>query len=97
MCLRRASVLDLYDPDRSRTVLHKGQPADWEKDFVPVAARIAEQIKKEGEKGFAILSEDYASPAMEMLAESVKAPLCVHEPVSRPEHLPQRNKSPRPR
>ncbi|MHC4933581.1 MAG: TAT-variant-translocated molybdopterin oxidoreductase, partial [Planctomycetota bacterium] len=56
----QASILDLYDPDRSRQILHHGEPATWE-DLAPVLDGLR------GRGDVAVLAEDFASPAMDML------------------------------
>ncbi len=65
----QASLLDLYDPSRSRTVLHNGQPADLKADFYPALDKLSKELLATKGKGLAILSEHYASPAFEMLKE----------------------------
>ncbi|HEX2972993.1 MAG TPA: TAT-variant-translocated molybdopterin oxidoreductase [Tepidisphaeraceae bacterium] len=65
----QASVLDLYDPERSRRVLHKGQPARWKEDFLAFLEKHVPELRPGGGAKLAILSEDYASPAMEVLRE----------------------------
>ncbi len=80
----QASVLDLYDPDRSRNFLHDGRVASRD-EFLAFAASLAKQLKETQGNGLAILSEDSASPAVDMLLEHVRkampqAVICVYEP-----------------
>ncbi|MHC4224806.1 MAG: 4Fe-4S dicluster domain-containing protein, partial [Planctomycetota bacterium] len=60
----QASILDLYDPDRSGQILHNGEPATWE-ELAAVLGGL------NGKKGVAILTEDHASPAIDMLLDRV--------------------------
>ena len=80
----QASVLDLYDPDRSRNFLHDGKVVSREQ-FLEFAASLARQLRESKGKGFAILSEDYASPSINMLYEHIRqtlpeAMIAVYEP-----------------
>ena len=82
----QASVLDLYDPDRSRNFLTGKTVADREA-FVAMAKSLAITLKETNGKGLAILSEDYASPAVEMLFDHIRktlpeAIICVYEPTA---------------
>ena len=62
----QASLLDLYDPDRSRNYLEKGEVRTRE-EFVAFAGELAKQIRQSAGKGLAILSKDYASPALDLV------------------------------
>ncbi len=64
----QASLLDLYDPDRSRFVLNQGQLAT-KIALLGMLDQLSAELKKSGGKGLAILSADYASPAIDMLRE----------------------------
>ncbi|MCZ7648783.1 MAG: TAT-variant-translocated molybdopterin oxidoreductase [Planctomycetota bacterium] len=82
----QASILELYDPDRSRQVWHKDQLARWESDFLPELDRLGAALRESGGEGLAVLSEAYASPALDLLREQFKATLGkasfhVHEPL----------------
>ncbi len=72
--LAQASVLELYDPDRSSPVLQKGQPASW-KDYDVFAAKHYAAIRERKGKGLRILSEDLASPSLDLLREHFRAVL----------------------
>jgi molybdopterin-containing oxidoreductase family iron-sulfur binding subunit len=81
-----ASILGLYDPDRSRTVRHKGQDSTW----AAFGSFWAEQYKKfvatQGE-GLGLLIEEFSSPTLwRMLQEFKKtfpkATVAVWSPVS---------------
>jgi len=71
--LAQAAVLDLYDPDRSRHLTHKGELADWEQDFLPFWKAQREALRTaNGGAGLAILSGRNASPAVEMLRDEIR-------------------------
>ena len=85
--LAQASVLELYDPDRSSPVLQRGQPASW-KDYDAFAVKHYAAIRERTGKGLRILSEDLASPSLDLLREHCRAVLPeagwhVFDPVSR--------------
>jgi molybdopterin-containing oxidoreductase family iron-sulfur binding subunit len=81
----QASVLNLYDPDRARSFLQKGQETD-EATFVKALDQlIAAYSAKQGD-GLAIMMEDDPSPTRERLRALVAAKLpkarwCVYEPL----------------
>ncbi len=62
----QASILDLYDPDRSKTVLHKGADSTWE-DFVKWWKTQHAKFKANGGVGLAVLSETFNSPTLARL------------------------------
>lgn len=68
----QASVLDLYDPDRSRTTQRSGNPVDYRTTFLTELDKLAATLKDTGGRGLAILSEDFASPAVEMLRAHIE-------------------------
>jgi MoCo/4Fe-4S cofactor protein with predicted Tat translocation signal len=61
--LMQATVLDLYDPDRSRLVLRNGERADWQ-DFVRWSNN---RLSERGGQGLAILSEATRSPSVQSM------------------------------
>jgi len=76
----QASILDLYDPDRSRSVLRRGatpgtengaapghEPSTWEA-FAGFWAELAAEGAAPGGRGLAVLSESFASPTTARLA-----------------------------
>jgi len=69
----QASILDLYDPDRSRFILQSGEPARWETDFLPMFDGLADRLRAQGGAGLAVLTERTASPAMDMLRTHLAA------------------------
>lgn len=68
----QASVLEMYDPERSRQVKRDGKPAKWE-DFTAFAKSHFGAMKGKGE-GLAILSEAASGPSVaDMRARLSKA------------------------
>jgi molybdopterin-containing oxidoreductase family iron-sulfur binding subunit len=57
----QATLLDLYDPDRSQHVLHRGQPSSWGNFQKAFAAGIQ---KTSGGQGVYFLSETITSPTL---------------------------------
>ncbi len=59
----QASVLGLYDPDRSQTPTHRGELASW--DDAEAALRLRfRALMKQGGKGVRVLTEVVASPTL---------------------------------
>jgi molybdopterin-containing oxidoreductase family iron-sulfur binding subunit len=59
--IMQASILTLYDPDRSQTVLHRGEPNLWEDFLLTVEAALADF--GDG-AGLRILTETITSPSL---------------------------------
>ena len=59
----QASILELYDPDRTRTVLRAGETSSWEEFLADLVPLLAEQSAKGG-AGLRILTETVTSPTM---------------------------------
>jgi MoCo/4Fe-4S cofactor protein with predicted Tat translocation signal len=87
----QASVLGLYDPDRSRQVTQRAegesghQPAAWA-DFEGECKTWSETLAANGGEGLAVLTASYASPTMARLADELRqrwpnARWVVYEPV----------------
>jgi|HigsolmetaAR201D_1030396.scaffolds.fasta_scaffold04605_4 MoCo/4Fe-4S cofactor protein with predicted Tat translocation signal len=57
----QASVLTLYDPDRSQQVLNAGQPSTWE-NFVSALDGALAPLRSNGGAGLRILTETSTSP-----------------------------------
>ena len=68
----QASVLGLYDPDRSQTVRLKGEAKSWA-DFVTAWGELAKAHAADGGAGLAILSESFSSPTLARLATELRA------------------------
>ena len=66
----QASVLDLYDPDRSRLILHKGRVSDWGSFTAAVSQAIA-ATGGSGD-GMAILMPAHTSPTLQRLVDELK-------------------------
>jgi Fe-S-cluster-containing dehydrogenase component len=87
----QASILELYDPDRSRSVERrsgaKGLPATW-KDYEQAARELGSAMAQSGGKGFRVLSEATTSPTIaalkrELLSRFPQARWHEWEPLSR--------------
>ncbi len=81
----QASILDLYDPDRSRVNLHDGKPVRWKDDVVPMLDELGRRYREKKGQGLAILMERYASPAVDHVLEHLvqgmpDAVICEFEP-----------------
>jgi MoCo/4Fe-4S cofactor protein with predicted Tat translocation signal len=63
----QASILDLYDPDRSQTVRRRGEPSTWD-DFVAAWKERSASHAKDGGDGLAVLSAPFAAPTLFRLA-----------------------------
>ncbi len=87
----QAAVLELYDPERSTTLVRRegGQRRvpTWD-DFVAFAAEQATALRQRGGRGFAVLAEATSSPTVAMLRHALLGMLPAarwveYEPVSR--------------
>ncbi|MBD3168911.1 MAG: 4Fe-4S dicluster domain-containing protein [candidate division Zixibacteria bacterium] len=81
-----ASILGLYDPDRSQRVVHDGAESSWD-EFVNEWRDLLNRYRGNKGRGLAVLSESFASPSLYRLAEKFKrefpeANWSVYEPVS---------------
>jgi molybdopterin-containing oxidoreductase family iron-sulfur binding subunit len=59
----QASVLTLYDPDRSQTVTHLGQTSTWNDALTSIRARLQKQRPRRG-VGLRLLTETVVSPTL---------------------------------
>jgi len=87
--LMQASILSLYDPDRSQGVTYRGQPRAWNEMLVELR-RALDKLKSQGGEGLYILTETVGSPTLaaqlnELLDDEhfPKAKWYQYEPVSR--------------
>lgn len=81
----QASILELYDPDRSR-LYRIGQETMTRETFVPQLDKLASELRAAGGAGLAILMQHNHSPAVEMLLEQAgkalpQARLYIYEPL----------------
>src|SRR5690349_8759728 len=60
----QASVLDMYDPDRSQEILYRGGPKSWQ-DFVKAIRTTVDEAAKDGGAGVRFLSETVSSPTLQ--------------------------------
>jgi molybdopterin-containing oxidoreductase family iron-sulfur binding subunit len=82
----QASILDLYDPDRSSEVMHEGRPSSWE-EFDAFSVRHFATLRSQKGRGLHVLSMDVASPSLDLLRAHLakvmpEARWHVFEPVS---------------
>lgn len=87
--LSQASVLELYDPTRSRLAMRKGQPvgSDGFAQFEAFATERFGGLASRGGEGLAVLSEAFAGPSMadarkRFMARYPKAIWCEWEPIN---------------
>lgn len=70
--ITQASLLSLYDPDRSQTVIHKGEFSSWS-EFYDIARPALERIRTAGGAGLSILTETVNSPTLAAQIAQAKA------------------------
>ena len=68
----QASILGLYDPDRSQAAALKGAKKSWA-DFVAAWKEIAQPHAADGGAGLAIISESFSSPTLARLMTELRA------------------------
>jgi MoCo/4Fe-4S cofactor protein with predicted Tat translocation signal len=68
----QASVLGLYDPDRSQSVTQKGARKSWN-DFVTAWGQLSEAHASDGGARLAVLSESFSSPTLARLVSELRA------------------------
>jgi molybdopterin-containing oxidoreductase family iron-sulfur binding subunit len=68
----QASILDLYDPERSQSPAIRGKKVQWTRAG-KVMSRVAAEAKKQSGKGFAILVGNDPSPTSARLLAELKA------------------------
>jgi len=84
--LAQASLLGMYDPDRSQQVLYRGNPTSWQ-NFMSQARTAIEQNRADGGAGVRFLSETITSPTLigqfnQLFTELPNAKLYQYEPVN---------------
>ena len=70
--LSQASILGLYDPDRSRTILHRGEVKTWSSFSAALLAAMNTQRALQGQ-GLRILTEPVSSPSVVDQIQSILA------------------------
>jgi molybdopterin-containing oxidoreductase family iron-sulfur binding subunit len=68
----QASVLGLYDPDRSQSVTLHGSRKSWS-DFVTAWGQLSQAHAADGGASLAVLSESFSSPTLARLASELRA------------------------
>jgi molybdopterin-containing oxidoreductase family iron-sulfur binding subunit len=84
--LMQASILNLYDPDRSQRLVHNGDEKDWS-EFVVFWKKVYQDHKANKGEGLAILTDSFSSLTLSRLmddfkAQFPKADLACYAPVS---------------
>ena len=82
----QASILGLYDPDRSQSVWRGGEQAGWD-DFAAGWSEIEQAALENGGAGLAVLIRPFSSPTTARLAQAFRqrfpeARWVVYDPVS---------------
>lgn len=82
----QASILDMYDPDRAQSVLHRGYETKL-KDFLSEWNNLASDFESSKGEGLAILAETYPSPTFyrlkdEFLSKYPNAHWMTWDPIS---------------
>ncbi len=68
----QASVIGLYDADRSQAVRLNGEPKSWN-DFVTAWEQLSQAHAADGGASLAVLSESFSSPTLARLASELRA------------------------
>jgi molybdopterin-containing oxidoreductase family iron-sulfur binding subunit len=68
----QASVLGLYDPDRSQSLLQQGARKSWA-EFVTAWGELSKAHAADGGAGLAVVSESFSSPTLARLASALRA------------------------
>jgi MoCo/4Fe-4S cofactor protein with predicted Tat translocation signal len=82
----QASLMDLYDPDRSQSVAHNGEISTWDAFISDLAEMVSEEKTRKG-AGLRFLTETITSPTLSGQLEAVlkqlpEAKWHVYEPVN---------------
>ena len=84
--LAQASLLDMYDPDRSKSILFRGSPSAWP-TFMTALRTAVEENRKDGGAGVRFLTETVTSPTLiaqmkQIAAELPNSRWVQYEPVN---------------
>ncbi len=83
----QASLLDMYDPDRSQETLYRGSPKSWQ-DFSKAVRTAVDEAAKDGGAGVRFLTQTVSSPTLQdqfkrLSAEMPNARWYQYEPVNK--------------
>ncbi|MFN0242632.1 MAG: TAT-variant-translocated molybdopterin oxidoreductase [Planctomycetota bacterium] len=83
--IAQAAVLELYDPDRSKAITHRGRISTWDALLTELRAALTAQAPKQG-AGLRVLTETVTSPTLAaqlqaLLAAYPQASWHVYEPL----------------
>ena len=67
----QASMLGLYDPDRSQSVALQGTPKSWN-DFIAAWKQLSKTHDADDGAGLAVLTESFSSPTLARLAANLR-------------------------
>ena len=68
----QASILDLYDPDRTQLPLNNGKEKKWS-DFLSFWRMLYQEYQKNKGEGLSILTEAFSSPSIARLKDEFKS------------------------
>ena len=72
--LAQASLLNLYDPDRSQQVTYRGEPKTWQSFMNDLRAKVDEN-RVDGGAGVRFLTETITSPTLQAQFQQIKSEL----------------------
>jgi MoCo/4Fe-4S cofactor protein with predicted Tat translocation signal len=86
--ITQAAILDLYDPDRAKTVTHRGEVAPWSAFLGEMGSLVSRHKAQQG-KGIRFLTGPMTSPSLAelmatILADNPQAKWHQYDPVSNP-------------
>ncbi len=67
----QASMIGLYDPDRSQSITQRGSLKSWN-DFVTAWTELSKAHAADGGAGLAVLAESFSSPTLARLASELR-------------------------
>jgi MoCo/4Fe-4S cofactor protein with predicted Tat translocation signal len=89
--LAQASLLDMYDPDRSQEITYRGNPKTWPTFMTELRAAV-EENRKDGGAGVRLLTPTVTSPTLieqfkQVATELPNSRWCQYEPVNNDNEL----------